>query len=116
MKIPAFFILLTLCVCLNGYTQTPAPVSPKDTLAFEVQVFPNPSPSRRFSVAINGQQVTKVQVQVLDALQRVIFQKEITPTYGLSLHSLNLSDRPKGWYYLVIITNETKIIKRLEGL
>jgi len=115
MKMPAFFILFSFCTCLQAYAQKPLSIS-KDTLTLEVQVFPNPSPSRQFSVAINHWQAGKVKVQVLNALQRVIFQKEITPTYGLSLHSLNLSHHAKGWYYLVITTGQTKIIKRLEGL
>ena len=116
MKMPAFFMLFSLCACLQAYAQNPLPTHTKDTLTLDVQVFPNPSPSRRFSVAISSQQVAKIQVQILDGLQRIIFQKNIRPTYGLSLHSLNLSNRPKGWYYLVITTDRTKIIKRLEGL
>ncbi len=118
MKMPAFLMLFICSFWIQGYAQVSRTdsVSLSDTLTFDVEVYPNPSPTRRFSVAFNSPRVAKIHVQVFDAFQRVIFDKEINGTYGLSLHHLNLSDRPKGWYYLVITTENTKITKRLEGV
>lgn len=82
----------------------------------KVEVFPNPSPSRVFSVVIESRQSQKVEVQVWDAFQRVVYQKQIRPIYGFSLHTLRLDTRPKGWYYLAIITPQGKIVKRLESM
>lgn len=118
---PAFFMFLSTFVLFTCSVQsqglsTQKNSIPEDSLLFQVDVFPNPSPTRRFSVAINSHQVATIQIQIQDAFQRVVFQKKVNPRYGVSLYSLNLSNRPKGWYYLVVITSNKKVIKRLECL
>ncbi len=82
----------------------------------KVDVFPNPSPSRVFSVVIEATQSKKIEVQVWDAFQRVVYQKQIRAVYGVSLHTLRLDTRPKGWYYLAIVTPEGKVVRRLESM
>lgn len=121
MNMPAFFMFLSTFVLFTCSVQsqglsTQKNSIPEDSLLFQVDVFPNPSPTRRFSVAINSHQVATIQIQIQDAFQRVVFQKKVNPRYGVSLYSLNLSNRPKGWYYLVVITSNKKVIKRLECL
>ena len=123
---PAFFMFLSVFILFTCSAQAQELTTPKhstsmlspleDSLSFQVNVFPNPSPTRRFSVIIHSHQVTTTQIQIQDAFQRVVFQKKITPRYGVSLYSLNLSNRPKGWYYLVVISSNRKVIKRLECL
>lgn len=92
------------------------PEASKEKLKMKVEVFPNPSPTQQFSVAIHSSRVEKVKIQILNAFMKVVFQKEIISTDGFSLHKLNLNDRPKGWYYLALTTSRQKIVKRLESM
>ena len=80
----------------------------------KVSVFPNPSPTQIFSVAVHSPHAQKVQIMVLDAFQRLIFSKTIISDYAL--YTLNLSHRPRGWYYLVLVTARDRIVKRLESM
>jgi hypothetical protein len=111
-----FNTLLFALFLINPLAQAQDKAKPLQGINLKVDVFPNPSPSRVFSVVIEATQSKKIEVQVWDAFQRVVYQKQMRPIYGVSLHTLRLDTRPKGWYYLAIITPEGKIIKRLESM
>lgn len=107
------FIIFFPLVGIQGQN---LPDASKEQLKTKVEVFPNPSPTQRFSVAIYSIRAEKVKIQILNAFMKVVFQKEMMSTEGFSLHRLNLNDRPKGWYYLVLTTSQQKIVKRLESM
>lgn len=111
-----FNIILFALLLISPLTQAQNKVKPTQELNLKVDVFPNPSPSRVFSVVIETTQSEKIEVQVWDAFQRVVYQKQMRPVYGVSLHMLRLDTRPKGWYYLAIVTPKGRIIKRLESM
>lgn len=111
-----FNLILFVLLLISPLAQAQDKVKPTQELNLKVDVFPNPSPSRVFSVVIETTQSKKVEVQVWDAFQRVVYQKQIRPIYGVSLHTLRLDTRPKGWYYLAIVTPEGKVVRRLESM
>ncbi|WP_299461658.1 T9SS type A sorting domain-containing protein [uncultured Microscilla sp.] len=112
IKVIVFTTCLVTTLAQAQQAQTkPEKVAP----TIQVEVFPNPSPTRIFSVVIKAIQSQPLIVQVQDALQRTVYQKTVKSAYGFSLHTLRLDTRPKGWYYLVIISAEGRVIKRLQS-
>ncbi|EAY31594.1 T9SS type A sorting domain-containing protein [Microscilla marina] len=113
IKVIVFATCLVTALAQAQQAQTkPEEVAPN----IQVEVFPNPSPTRVFSVIIKATQSQPFIVQVQDALQRTVYQKAVKSVYGFSLHTLRLDTRPKGWYYLVITSAKGKVIKRLKSL
>lgn len=111
LKIQAVLFLVLSTITFATAQQTQAGSS--GNINISINVFPNPSPTQRFSVTIHSARAEKVKVLVLDAFQRLVFSKTIISDHAL--YVLDLSHRPRGWYYLVLVTPQGKIVKRLES-
>ncbi len=74
----------------------------------DVQVYPNPTISE-FTVEIGAKQSTSVQLVLMDISGRVM--QQLTTTTNKTV--LNLQELPQGVYFLEVLSNTQKVIKKI---
>ena len=76
------------------------------------RVFPNPA-REMAQVSYNLKQASSVQLQVVDALGRVVYSESANQTAGAQVSSINLSSLAAGVYNVIIRTETGSLTERL---
>tara|TARA_B100000902_G_scaffold342038_1_gene345831 strand:- start:191 stop:1963 length:1773 start_codon:yes stop_codon:yes gene_type:complete len=81
----------------------------------DVKLVPNPiSDGESLMIYINDAQVSKLQINIYDVFGRKFLEKtEVLKNYNFNLDSKFFNDLPQGIYYLEILFNGEKIIKKI---
>ena len=81
----------------------------KNIVLLDVIVAPNPS-NGIFKVILNSENKTVHKMSVTDITGKIIFSIELHSSQSITL---NLSDRPKGIYYLLLYSDDLNAVKKI---
>ena len=75
-------------------------------------VAPNPSKAL-FNVTFTSEEAQTIQLQVLNVLGEKVYEESLIEFNGLYSNTIDLATKPKGVYFLQLITLEGEISKKL---
>ena len=78
----------------------------------QLEVFPNPSRDI-FNVSFVSDEIQNVTVKVVDVMGKVVYTEELTEYSGAYTNKINLSDYPKGVYFLRVLSDKGGIHKKV---
>jgi Secretion system C-terminal sorting domain len=76
----------------------------------QVKIFPNPTDGR-FTLEFSGENEPQLQVQILNVMGQVMIRQSLDFSSGSVSHLFNVSQLPKGTYFLQII-NKQKVFQK----
>ncbi len=79
----------------------------------EVRAYPNPSTNGNFNFVVENANEDALQLAVIDALGRVILQKELNASELEIEQQIDLSTQDKGIYYLKLFSSEQQKVVKL---
>lgn len=79
--------------------------------AVTLEVYPNPT-SGKFSLNINAYDMADAELQVIDIVGKVIYTQNIS-VQGSEIVALDLSDNPRGIYFVQIKNDEQSVSKKV---
>jgi hypothetical protein len=93
-------------VLVNGTTSVD-----ENENTLNVSIYPNPS-NGEFTIATNDLASDKVSVSILTVAGQLVYN-EVYSTSSTSQKQININNQPKGVYFVQIIANDIKTIKRI---
>ncbi|MTI30950.1 M43 family zinc metalloprotease [Xanthovirga aplysinae] len=72
------------------------------SLASDINIYPNPAPNGKFSVEFSNELKSTTTLSILDVTGKLLYSKSIELKPGANKEQIDISNLPKGLYYLVI--------------
>jgi len=83
-----------------------------ELLSEQITLYSNPT-NRRFEILIYNGQIGEINIRVIDQLGRVFISENIYKASEELRHSIDLSGKAPGIYFVQIQTNKAQTVKRI---